>query len=93
MNEGCTNGRGLAALTPHNSSAHTLCRAGLQPRVRPSDFSSGMAEPFQASWETTLASGCLWTPCKNSVMRNSDSVPSIGVEITVEIPVGNSSEV
>lgn len=54
LKEGCTNGRGLAGLTPH-----TLW-GWLQSRVRPNDVSSGMAEPFQASWGTMLASECPW---------------------------------
>lgn len=84
-NEGCTNGRGLAALTPHTHTG-----AGLQSRLRPSHASSGMAEPSQASWETMWASECRWTPCNNNPKQNSDSVPFLDVEIAAEIPVGNS---
>lgn len=47
-------------------------------------------------------SSLLWRPCgllgiyrhlcNNSLMQNADSVPSLAIEITSEIPVGNSSE-
>lgn len=75
VNEGCTN-LGFGSSDPTQLTC-TTPGAEFHSWVRPTDVSSGMAEPLQASWETTLASEHPQTPCNNSPVQIQTQVLSL----------------
>lgn len=86
MKEECTNGRGLAALTPHSSHPHSV-ELGYSHRSDP------VMPPLGWQNLSSLPGGPRWLLSVYGTLQNSDSVPFLAVEITAEIPMGNCSEV